>query len=36
MLRLVLGAGQWLADKPEDQKRIRDLDRYKLDFQPRG
>lgn len=36
MLRLVLGAGQWLADKPEDQKRIRDLDRYKLDFHPRG
>lgn len=34
MLRLVLGAGEWLADKPEDQKRIRDLERYALDFSP--
>ncbi len=34
MLRLVLGAGEWLADKPEDQKRIAELERYQLDFEP--
>lgn len=34
MLRVLLGAGQWLVNTPEEHQRILDLERYHLDFSP--
>ncbi len=34
MLRILLGAGQWLAGTPEEQSTLSDLDKYRLDFSP--
>jgi len=34
MMRVLLGAGEWLAPSPEDQQTIPDLDGYRLDFAP--
>jgi hypothetical protein len=32
MMRVLLGAGQWLGDSPESQEDISDLKPYQLDF----
>jgi hypothetical protein len=34
MMRVLLGAGEWLAASPEEQEAVVDLDRYRLDFAP--
>ena len=34
MLRVLLGAGQWLAEVPEEQGNLSDLEKYRLDFHP--
>lgn len=34
MMRVLLGAGEWLAASPEEQASFADLDRYRLDFSP--
>jgi hypothetical protein len=34
MLRVLLGAGQWLAETPEQQARVTRLEQYRLDFSP--
>ena len=34
MLRILLGAGQWLAGAPEEQSSLSRLDKYRLDFSP--
>lgn len=34
MIRVLLGAGQWLADVPEEQSNLSGLEKYRLDFRP--
>ena len=34
MLRILLGAGQWLAGAREEQSSLSRLDKYRLDFSP--
>jgi superfamily II DNA or RNA helicase len=34
MMKVLLGAGEWIAASPEDQEAISELDRYKLNFAP--
>jgi hypothetical protein len=34
MMKVLLGAGEWLAASPEEQEAIRELARYRLDFAP--
>jgi hypothetical protein len=34
MLRVLLGAGQWLAEVPEEQDNLSNLEKYRLDFHP--
>jgi hypothetical protein len=36
MMRTLLGAGQWLSDEPSEQKEFQALDRYRLNFSPKG
>jgi hypothetical protein len=34
MMKVLLGAGEWLAASPEEQGTISELERYRLDFAP--
>lgn len=34
MMKVLLGAGEWLAASPEEQETIADLERYRLNFAP--
>jgi hypothetical protein len=34
MMKILLGAGEWLASSPDEQQAIVDLDAYRLDFAP--
>jgi superfamily II DNA or RNA helicase len=34
MMKVLLGAGEWLAASPEEQATISELERYRLDFAP--
>jgi hypothetical protein len=34
MMKVLLGAGEWLAASPEEQETVGDLERYRLDFAP--
>jgi hypothetical protein len=34
MMKVLLGAGEWLAASPEEQESIADLEEYRLDFAP--
>lgn len=34
MMRVLLGAGEWLSDSPESQEDFSDLKPYRLDFKP--
>jgi hypothetical protein len=34
MMKVLLGAGEWLASSPEQQQTIVDLDAYQLQFAP--
>ncbi len=34
LMKVLLGAGEWLASSPETQERLDDLERYRLDFSP--
>lgn len=34
MMKVLLGAGEWLAASPEEQEAITELERYRLDFTP--
>jgi len=34
MMKVLLGAGEWLAASPEEQDTITDLERYRLNFAP--
>lgn len=34
MMRVLLGAGEWLSDSPETQEKISELKKYFLDFSP--
>lgn len=34
MMKVLLGAGEWLAASPEEQETVADLERYRLDFAP--
>jgi hypothetical protein len=34
MMKVLLGAGEWLADSPEEQEKVSDLEKYELNFAP--
>jgi hypothetical protein len=34
MMKVLLGAGEWLAASPEEQETVAELERYRLDFTP--
>ncbi len=34
MMKVLLGAGEWLAASPEEQETVADLERYRLNFAP--
>ena len=34
MVRTLLGAGQWLSDDPETQRKFEEIEKYQLSFKP--